>query len=415
MQIETQLKQLILDDEFTNIQSLVNEEVNLMSILNVAHRELQHSNLLAWLFDTNETHGLNNYFIKEFIKLYFRENEYQDLGNSNSSLSVFDFVDMDFSDLEIKREHKNIDLLILSKKNSLCIIIENKIFARESIGQLKKYREYAQKTYKDYRHKIFIFLSLIEQEINEHEQEHYVSLSYEHIKKLIENILKRQEIGISKNTKFVLEQYLQTLNSLMNENQHIEKIAKEIYKKYKSAFDLVFKYTSPTQSNRIEHNLQELISEEPSILPFHSSKAYIRFQPKFLYKNIEKLKQKKFIDPNDDLTENWLFLCEFRVNYDSINFDIKIGEYSNSECREKLYNLYLQNTDFFTKVKKANGQLRPSWHQAYQRKVITPNEYSKFIESDEDKLFDKIEVKFKKIIDEDIFKLKEIIENELNN
>ena len=159
-EITTELKKLILDDEFTNIKRLVNEEINLMSILRIAHKELQHSNLLAWLFDPNESHKLGDFFIKEFIKLYFKENEYQDLGNTKSKLSVFDFVQLDFSDLEIRREHKNIDILILSKSNDFCIMIENKIYANEANGQLKKYREYIEKQYSSYKHKIFIYLSL---------------------------------------------------------------------------------------------------------------------------------------------------------------------------------------------------------------------------------------------------------------
>jgi hypothetical protein len=85
--IENQLKKLILDDNFINIQNLVNEEINMMSILNVSHKELQHSNILAWLFDPNASHGLNDIFLKEFIKLYYKENEYQDLGVGNSNLS----------------------------------------------------------------------------------------------------------------------------------------------------------------------------------------------------------------------------------------------------------------------------------------------------------------------------------------
>lgn len=71
-----ELKRLILDERFTNLKSFVNKEINLMSILGVAHKELQHSNFLSWLFDPKETHGKEDYFIKEFIKLYFQENQY---------------------------------------------------------------------------------------------------------------------------------------------------------------------------------------------------------------------------------------------------------------------------------------------------------------------------------------------------
>lgn len=413
-EIETQLKKLILDDDFTSIQGLVNEEINLMSILRIAHKELQHSNLLAWLFDPNETHRLDDFFVKEFIKLYYKENEYQDLGNTKAKLSVFDFVNLDFSDLEIRREHKNIDILILSESNGLCIMIENKVYAKEGKGQLTKYRNYVENEYSDFKHKIYIYLSLFEQDISEVETDFYVQLTYQHIKKLIVQILDNQSISIANNTRFVLEQYLQTLKALMNENEKIEKTAKELYKRYKSAFDLVFKYAAPSQSTIVPHNLVELIEKESTIRPFATSKTYVRFQPEFLYQNIEKLKEKGFITKEDDLTNNWLFLFEFHITRNYIYFDLKIGEYLNSDCRKKVYELFSKNNKVFDKVIKANGQLRPSWHQAFQKKIITSSEYNKFLESEDENLNDKIEKKFRELIDNDLPKIQQILETELN-
>lgn len=412
-EVEKELKKLILDDDFTSIQNLVNEEINLMSILKVARKELQHSNLLAWLFSPNETHGLGDFFIKEFIKLYFKENEYKDLGNTDTKLSVFDFVNLDFSDIEIKREHENIDLLILSKSNGFCIMIENKIFAKESKGQLKQYREYIEKEYPDFRHKIYIFLSLFEQEISESESNHYVQLTYDHIKKLLSQIIENKSISIRSNTKFILEQYLQTLRTLMNENEKIEKIAKNLYKKYKSAFDLVYKYSSYSLASH-SSILSKLIVKNSSIRKFKSSKTYIRFQPNFLYENIEGLKKKGFIDAEDNLENSWIFLFEFHITRENINFDLKIGEYTNQECRNNLYQLYIDNQGIFDKVVRPNKKLSPSWHLAFQRKIVTKSEYNQLLEDEDDSLNKIIKKRFDKLINKDFPKIKEIIENSIN-
>ena len=131
--VESQLKELILDDDFTNLQNLVNEEVNLMDILRVSHRELQHSNFLSWLFDPNATHGLGDFAFKEFIKIYFKENEFQNLG-VEIGLSVFDFIHFEFDDLIIKREFKNIKLLYSYHKNKFFLLMENKIYSGERAG-----------------------------------------------------------------------------------------------------------------------------------------------------------------------------------------------------------------------------------------------------------------------------------------
>ena len=67
---------------------------------------------------------------------------------------------------------------------------------------------------------------------------------------LSQKILK-QSANLAEKTKFVLEQYLQTLKSMLNENKEIEDIAKKLYKRYKSAFDLVFKYSTPNDTSEI--------------------------------------------------------------------------------------------------------------------------------------------------------------------
>ncbi len=414
MKTEKQLKELILDDKFTSIQNLVNEEVNLMNILRVSHKELQHSNFLAWLFNPKEAHGLKDYFIKEFIKLYFKENEYQDLGSASNSLSVFDFVKLDFSDIDIKREHKNIDILISSKKNKFILLIENKIFSNESSGQLTKYRQQIEKDYTDYIHKIYIYLSLFNQEISEEEQTFYIKLTYEHIVKLITVSLKSNNLSIAKNTRFVLEQYLQTLNTLMNENKEIEKLAKEVYGQYKSAFDLVFKYAISDNLLKFGSDIQEMVNKSEFIVPFQSSKSYVRFQPKFLYENIDLLKEKGFINHEDNLKENWLFLFEFRLAKDYINFDFKIGIYSNQKYREKLFNLYCENSNVFNRVKRKSETFSPSYHLAFQKKIVTKKEYSDYIENGNlESVKAVIEKKFEELINIDLPKIISVIEIQL--
>ena len=444
---DLQLKKLILDDDFTNIQNLVNDEINLMSILGVSKKELQHSNLLAWLFNPNEIHCLGDYFIKEFIKLYYKENEYQDLGYS-TKLSVFDFVDLNFSDIHINREINNIDILITSKSNGLCILIENKIFAKEANGQLKKYRTQVEKDYPDFKHKIYIYLSLETQEINEEEQNHYVQFTYGHIIKLIKQLLSTQSIAFGHNTRFVLEQYLQTLKSNLNENEQIEMVAKDLYKKYKSvldfvieiskptfkaneqiemvpkdilkkyksAFDLVFKYTKPSTVVCVPNNIEGLIRNEQTLKPFKiPSKSYVRFKPIFLFTNFEKLKSKGIISESsrpEDLYENWLFLFEFHITEKTINFFMKIGQYHDQKCRLRLYNLLLKHKDVFDKVEKIDG-LQPMWHTVFQKNIITTKEYSKFIELKDLNLDSIIETRFRELIDKDLSKIQKVIEMEL--
>lgn len=410
---ETELKELMLDEDFTSLQNLVNEEVNLMDILRVSHKELQHSNFLAWFFNPTESHNLGDFALKEFIKIYFKENQFQNLGNT-TGLSVFDFVQLEFNDLEIRREYKNIDLIFLSPKNEFCIVIENKIYTAEKKGQLEKYRKLIESEYPDFKHKIYIYLSLEDQLITESEQDNYVQLNYGHIIKLLEQVVLSQRLKLADKTRFVFEQYLQTLKSMLKKNEEIEKVAQQLYKKYKSAFDLVLRYSVPTDNGAIWNKILDLIKNEKTIRPFQSSKTYIRFQPNYLYDNLKELKSYGLVSQTDDLTNNWIFLFEFNLRNNQVTFDCKIGVSDQPE-REKLYDIYKKHNNTFTKVVKANGLLRPQWHQAFQKQIITQNEYQKYFDNDNVDIEQLIEKRFRVLIDKDLHILIDCINQEVKN
>lgn len=403
--VENELKALILDEDFNSLQGLVNREVNLMDILRVSHKELQHSNFLAWLFNPNETHNLGDFALKELIRVYYKGNEFRDLGNE-AGLSVFDFVMFEFDDLEIKREYKNIDLLILSKKNQIGIVIENKIRASERDGQLKKYRKIFENEYANFKHKIFIYLSLTDQDISDEEQEYYIQLNYGHIKLVIEQILLNQRYSLADETRFVFEQYLQTLNSIMNKNEEIEKIAKQLYRKYKSAFDLVYKYSTRIDTSEIWEKLNSMIQNEKSIIQINSDNKFLRFHPKVLYDNIDKLQNQGLLYHGEDLTKNWIFLYEFNFQNDRINFDCKIGAGNNQEAREKLYETYRNSPNIFNKM--GNRKLVKGYHTAYQKQFLSPKDIDDFMENGYSEEFElKLSKKFRQLMDKELPRLTE--------
>ncbi len=381
--VEQQLKELVLDEDFAKLQNFVSEEVNLMSILRVTRKELAHSNFLAWLFNPRENHNLGDIALKEFMKTYFRENQYQDLGTSQgSNLSVFDFVQMNFDDIEIRREYEDIDLLFLSKRNDLCIVIENKIYSGEGEKQLEKYHKTVESQFENFKHRIYIYLSLEEQEISDFGQRHYLAIQYDSIIRILEQLLSSKNIALAEKVRFVLEQYKQTLHSMKNDNQELEQIAQRLFKRYRAAFDFVFQYAVVKEGSAIWDKLQSLILEnKDTMVPFKSNTRYVRFQPKFLHEIEQILRNSNLLSDNPDWENFWLFLCEFNLSGDKVTFDFKIGK-GDSEAREKLYNIYKKNDKFFNKI-NARKNLSPEWHLAFQVSILSKDEYQKCLESDE--------------------------------
>lgn len=126
------------------------ENFNLISLLNMERDEMRtHSRIIGELLDSLGTHGQGNTFLKLFLKDY-------------------DEVDFNVDDYNLYLEYHigkidngtggRIDIFLQDNKGK-CIIIENKIDAGETNGQITRYR----KTYD----KAFIFyLTLHSEEIN---------------------------------------------------------------------------------------------------------------------------------------------------------------------------------------------------------------------------------------------------------
>ena len=63
----TALKDFLLDISCLNALDNWKDEVNIFDVLKVTNTEIRHSNILAWLLDPNENHGIGDSFLKEFI------------------------------------------------------------------------------------------------------------------------------------------------------------------------------------------------------------------------------------------------------------------------------------------------------------------------------------------------------------
>ena len=109
-----------------------------------------HSNLLAWLLNPGESHGMGARFLTSFL---------HETGASSEMQSI------DWSDATIIREWLNfvdgewgyLDLLILNEsKQSLCAI-ENKVFSSEHSNQLTRYRKALTDRHPHYaKHHVFL-------------------------------------------------------------------------------------------------------------------------------------------------------------------------------------------------------------------------------------------------------------------
>ena len=125
-------------------------KLNLFDVLKISRNEIRHSNFLAWLLNPNENHGLGDKYLKGLLSRILK--------NSNKKNDVLNILLSDFYSFNVYREWKNIDILILSDKEKLAVIIENKVTSNEHDNQLNRYKKTLEIEYPDYK-KIFLYLT----------------------------------------------------------------------------------------------------------------------------------------------------------------------------------------------------------------------------------------------------------------
>ncbi|MCL2638237.1 MAG: PD-(D/E)XK nuclease family protein [Oscillospiraceae bacterium] len=224
------LKQLLLDSDLNKLESKIDNSVNIFDILNVVNREIRHSNMLAWLLNPNENHGLGDEFIKRLIN-YLIENRH--ISDSEEAIKLLMCNHFDFN---VQREHYNIDLLLTSSEAKTVIAVENKISTNEHGDQLSRYKNTVEKYYPEYK-RYYLYLTLYGDDSSE--PDIWRSIGYEEIIEWLRKSLKSQSLRPEVN--HILEQYCLTLERITNMeySPQIKELCKKIYKNHKEALNII--------------------------------------------------------------------------------------------------------------------------------------------------------------------------------
>lgn len=365
---------------------------NVFETLGIINAEIRHSNVLAWLLNPNENHGLGDFFIKKLIQSIFYNS-----GNAlkNTSFDLFKISLMDYNDFFVRREWRNIDLLAVSETNKLILIIENKIWSKESSNQLKKYYQIANEEFPNYE-KVFIYLT--PHGDSPSDEDNWMIMDYncilENLQKAID--LKHETIGAS--VKTFLEQYMVILRRYIVGDSELENICREIYYKHQKALDLIFEY-KPDIYSEIASYLGSLIGANPDLINDISTKNYVRFTTKKFDNLIEK-KGKEWT------TTQRILLFEIQIKNEKVVLKLIIGP-GDEGIRQKLYDVAINNSDVF---KGLFGALTPKWTQIYSKELL-PKNYIEKHDSSLDLIQEEIEKKLLKFVRDDL----PVLENSILN
>lgn len=393
-----ELKNFVMDiEEIEQIAKSINS-FNLFETLGMINQEIRHSNVLAWLLDPFQTHNIGYLFLQKFLKdlILFNLNSSEQI---NDQL-IFDFETINYEEVEVRREYKNIDLLILINEESknYCIVIENKIRSTESKNQLSKYKAIVDKEFRNYN-KIFVFLSPDQQIPTDNE---WITYGYDRIQNLLINILSSRKSEFSRSVIEFLDQYLYILRRNIVGDKNIEYICKNLYKKHAKALDLIFQYRPDIYLN-IKESIVSFLKEENRIVldADNPSKTYIRFTTKKIDEIIPK-------EGSGWTNSKRILLFEFQNLSDRLNLKLYIGP-GEPSLREKLHAILNSERNPIFIQKKT---LTDKWHSVYSLEILKKNDYSKF----EDNEYDITDLKIKESLKKEFLpKLEEIEDYILEN
>lgn len=212
---------------------------NVFDILNINRQELRHSDFLAFLMNPIRSGEIGRQFLHNFLTLLSKD--YPELG-----LDFFNMFYCDFEKVIVKREYKQIDILLdvkLSNSEKKYIIaIENKIDSGEQfydnkdvMGQLVKYKNIVDSEYNNHI-PIYLFLSPDKRLPSDN---NWIAIDYN----LIYSALCMLKLDNADSTiKTLIQDYKKMLRGLfeMENDAELREIALKIYSADKDIFDFIF-------------------------------------------------------------------------------------------------------------------------------------------------------------------------------
>lgn len=277
--IEASTKKL---DEFLNniendIKRLNLKKANIFRILRNERTEIRHSNFLAWLFNSNETHGLEDFVLKRFLEELSKRNKIKGIFSKNTNYKSF----------EVKREKNNIDLRLVSEEEKIVICIENKIDSVEhNVGKTdeKQTNVYKTKILEKYPRYEYLFIYLTAQNESPEDIDWEV-IDYQIIYDVLNEVLKK-DYKISDETKYLIECYIEILKINYIEDKEFQMKCQEIYDKYYETWELVQK-NSYLYMIKIYESIERYLEEKKEVNLFYKSDKFLSFNTKDLKKKFE--------------------------------------------------------------------------------------------------------------------------------
>ncbi len=337
---------------------------NIFRILRITKTEIRHSNFIAWLLDPSESHNLREIYLRRFLL----------------DLEI-DIEDIKYKKVEIRREWRNIDLLLIIEDIVICI--ENKVESKEHSNQLQRYKSIVNDNFKKQK-KYFVYLTPYGTEASD---DTYQTYSYQQILTNIDHIIQVFERNLTKEVVQYMNDYSEILKIEIMKEHELNDLALKLYNRHKEAFDFIIE-NKPDFTSEFKIKYDEKVKQSDWVMGSQSNK-FVRFQTKNLFEILPK-------------TNGWplkeSFQFEIVLDGKQMTFKTVIAPGNGSENHEKIRGILSKRLESVDGCKIPSGK---KWLVHFIKKW-------KF---DLESLQEKSDIEIDKIISKQWIEVSNIVEN----
>jgi hypothetical protein len=243
---------------------------NIFSVLRATTNELRHSNILAWLLQPDESHGLGDRFLRRWLMNVVR-------GPTRERAPTLAEIDSaEIRSVEVLREWRRIDVLVrirLHDGRLWIIAIENKVDATQGEDQLATYRRRVDDAFPN-ASRLLVFLTMFEEEPADAS---WITADYSTLAAVLRAVLDENSERVGSQPRVLIEHYLHTVREHAMGDDKLIALAKTIYRTHQAALDFIYEQREdPLQ--QLSTALQERASRA-AVVSRVSDKRFVRFLP----------------------------------------------------------------------------------------------------------------------------------------
>lgn len=232
-ELEAQLECLLVEDDDFRMLEREFDRFCPFEALGMVRSEVRHGNFLAYLLDPRRPHGFHSEILRAFLLALSRTTS---SATGSFRLRPLDVHLMDIEQAEVRREWRNIDLLIVLPSEKIVMPIELKIDSTQSPDQLQRYRRIVENEWlrdQGWRH-LNVFLTKHDEAPLDADQWHPLRMG--DLVNELEPIATTNGSSVASES---LRAYLRMLRRHHLEDERLEEIARRLWSRHREALEFL--------------------------------------------------------------------------------------------------------------------------------------------------------------------------------